>query len=140
MYIAALNKVVQKYPAELHGYADDHNNAFRIQAGNAEKTYVLQQLNDCLNDTIMWMTKFKLKMNNSKTEIIMYGTKYQLAKLNISCVSVRECEVKCVNHVSDLGVYMDSTINFDNRIRKKCQIAFAQLRNLKDICKHLSQI
>lgn len=85
------------------------------------------------------MTKFKLKMNNSKTEIIMYGTKYQLAKLNISSISVRGCEVKCVDHVRDLGVFMDSTLNFDTHIRKKCQIAYAQLRNLKDIRKHLSQ-
>lgn len=69
----------------------------------------------------------------------MYGTKYQLAKLNISSISVGGCEVKCVDHVRDLGVYMDSTLNVDTHIRKKCQIAYAQLRNLKDIRKHLSQ-
>jgi hypothetical protein len=62
----------------------------------------------------MWMTKFMLKMNNSKTEIIMYGTKYQLAKLNIPSVSVGGCEVKSVGHVRDLGVYLDSTLNFDD--------------------------
>ena len=36
LYISALNKVVQKYPADLYGYADDHKIAFKIQAGNHE--------------------------------------------------------------------------------------------------------
>ena len=65
MYIAVLNKVVQKYPAELYGYADDHKIAFRIQAGNAQnETNVLQQLNYCPNDTILWVTNVKLKLDN----------------------------------------------------------------------------
>ena len=38
MYIAALKKIAQKYNLELYGYADDHKVAFRIQAGDAQKT------------------------------------------------------------------------------------------------------
>ncbi|KAH3780636.1 hypothetical protein DPMN_158455 [Dreissena polymorpha] len=53
LYISALNKVVQKYPADLYGYADDHKIAFKIQAGNHEnEAYVLQQLDKCLIDII----------------------------------------------------------------------------------------
>ncbi len=39
----------------------------------------------------------------------------------------------------DLDVQMNSTLNFDNHIQKKCQIAHMQLRNLKAIRKHLTQ-
>jgi hypothetical protein len=140
MYIAALNRVVKKYPASLYGYADDHKIAFRIQAGNLHnESVVMQQLEGCLDDIISWMTKFKLKMNNSKTEIIIYGTRQQLSKLNIASVRVGGCQVKCVDHVRDLGVYMTNTLNFDHHIQKKCQIAHVQLRNLKQIRRHLSQ-
>ena len=80
LYISALNQVVQKYPADLYGYADDHKIVFKIQAGNHEnEAYVLQQLDKCLNDIINWMTTFKLKMNQSKTELILYGTRQQLS-------------------------------------------------------------
>ena len=59
----------------VYGYADDHKVAFRFQAGNLDDEAVgLQQLGNCLNGIILWMTKYKLKINNSKTEIIMYGT------------------------------------------------------------------
>jgi len=36
LYIAVLNRVVQNYPVQLHGYADDHKVAIQIQAGNIE--------------------------------------------------------------------------------------------------------
>lgn len=100
LYISALNRVVQKYPADFYGYADDHKIAFRIQAGNSEnENFVLQQLSSCLSNIITWMTTFKLKMNNSKTEVILYGTRQQLAKLNISCINAGGCEVQCKDHV-----------------------------------------
>ena len=36
MYIAGLNRVVQNYSADLHGYADDHKVSFIIKAGNQQ--------------------------------------------------------------------------------------------------------
>jgi len=140
LYISALNRVVRKYPADLYGYADDHKLAFKIQTGNSEtESIVFQQLNSCLDDVIKWMSTFKLKMNESKTEIIVYGTRQQLAKLSTSSAVVGGCEVKFVNHVRDLGVIMTNTLNFDKHIQKKCQIAHAQLRNIKAIRKHLTK-
>ena len=140
LYISALKRVVQMYPADLYGYADDHKIAFSFLAGNQSNvSEVLAQLDSCLKDVITWMSTYKLKMNESKTEIIIYGTKQQLDKLNIDCINVGSVEVKCVDQVRDLGVTMTNTLNFDNHIQKKCQIAHVQLRNLRGIRKHLSQ-
>ena len=142
MYISVLKKIAQKYNLELYGYADDHKIAFRIQAGDAQnQANVLKQLNECLKEILQWMTMYKLEMNNSKTEIMLYGTKQQLAKVKIPSVNVGGVEVKCVDHatVRDLGVLMENILSFDRLIRKKCQIAHVQLRNLKGISKHLSQ-
>ena len=140
LYIAALNQLMNKYAADLYGYADDHKVAVQIRAGNEQcEASVLSQLQLCLNDIITWMTKYKLKMNNSKTEIIAYGTRQQLAKLNISSINVGGHEVKSVSHVRDLGVHMSNTLNFEYHTQKKCQIAHIQLRNLKVLRKHLTQ-
>ena len=58
---------------------------------------------------------------------------------DISSVNVGGFEVNCVDHVRDLGVLMENNLSFDRHIRKKCQIAHVQLRNLKGIRKHLSK-
>ncbi|XP_052223875.1 uncharacterized protein LOC127839525 [Dreissena polymorpha] len=49
------------------------------------------------------------------------------------------CEFECEDNVRDLGVHVSSTLNFDLHIRKKCQVAYSQLRNLRCIRKHLTQ-
>lgn len=84
---------------------------------------VVQELSDCLKDIILWVTHRKLKMNNSKTDFFLYGTKQQLAMVNISSVNVGGVEVKCVETLRDLGVLMKNNLSFDRHIRKKCQIA-----------------
>ena len=52
-------------------------------------------------------------MNNDKTEIILYGTKQQLAKMDLSGINVEGCFVTCIDHVRDLGVCFDANLNFD---------------------------
>ena len=123
MYIAALKNIGKKYNLELYGYADDHKIAFRIQVGDLEnEATVIKQLDECLYDIMYWMNQKKLKMNNSKTEIILYGTKQQLSKVNISSVTVDGIEVKCVDHVRDLGVLMENNLSFDRHIRKNVKL------------------
>ena len=70
------------------------------------------------------------KLKKVKTEIILYGTRQQLAKFNASGVNVGGINVKCVDHVRDLGVLMENNLSFDRHIREKWQIAHIQLRNL----------
>ena len=53
-------------------------------------------------------------MNNFKTEIILYGTKHQLAKVKISSVNVGGIEINCVDHVRDHGVLMETNLSFDS--------------------------
>ena len=107
----------------FYGYADDHKIAFRIQVGDLEnEATVIKQLDECLLDIMHWMNQKKLKMNNSKTEIILYGTKQQLSKVNISSVNVGGIEVKCVDHVRDLGVLMENNLSFDRHIRKNVKL------------------
>lgn len=78
--------VVSIYSSELYDYFDNHENAFSIQAGNEQsKIIILKQLSDYLKgDIILWMFKFKVKENNSKTEIILHGTNQELSKMDIS--------------------------------------------------------
>lgn len=78
----------------LHVYADDHKVVVTLQAGNirCESTFH-ENLNTCLEDIIEWMSKYKLKMNNSKTKVITYGTQQQSAEFNISSITVDGSEV-----------------------------------------------
>lgn len=63
------------------GNADSSGNADNSDNADSEK-FILQQLTLCLQNISVWMTNHtcKSKMTNSKTEIILYGTKQELVK------------------------------------------------------------
>ena len=142
LYIAALNSIVQKSCPNIiiYGYADDHKLSITCRAGNnISEMEAKLSLEECLSNIIKWMADHKLKMNNDKTEVIVYGTKQQLNKLNIKSINVGGTEVKCVMSVRDLGVTLNNDLSLDNHIKKKCQTASFHLRNIKKIRHYLSK-
>ena len=57
------------------------------------------------------MSQNKLKLNNDKTEIILFGSKKHLAKLNIKSLSVAETDVSIASEpVRNLGAMFDSQL------------------------------
>jgi hypothetical protein len=139
LYIAALKQIVEKYSPTLYGYADDHKLALTFHAGNTNsETKTKFEIEDCLRSVGTWMTENKLKMNNSKTEIIVYGTKQQVTKVKLSNITVNGAVVNCVNSVRDLGVWMENSLGFNLHIQKKSKIANHQLHNLRNIRSYLT--
>ena len=59
-------------------------------------------MEECLVDVKSWMTHKSLKMNDSKTEVIVFGTRQQLAKLSFNAVKVGDEYVGMVNCVRNL--------------------------------------
>ena len=51
----------------------------------------------CISDIRTWMLTDKLKLNDDKTEFMLIGTKQQLSKVNIDCLTVGSIDVVPVN-------------------------------------------
>ena len=84
------------------------------------------------------MLQNKLKMNDNKTEVIIFGTRHQLKKLTKNTVNVGGIEVKSVDCVCDLGVRLDSNLSMKEHVLKKCKSAFINLYDIKKIRDHLT--
>ena len=73
----------------INGYADDLslNKTFR---GNnrIEEISMIRSLELCMNDIKDWMDSNRLKMNATKTEFIMFGSKKQLQKCTTESLKV----------------------------------------------------
>ena len=59
---------------DIHGYADDHaiKTSFRSGDLSVEKQ-AFKELEDCLAKIRNWMNENRLKMNDSKTEFIVFA-------------------------------------------------------------------
>ena len=86
-----------------------------------------------------WMSENRLKMNDSKTELIIYGSRQQLKNLSIGSLKVNETSVTTSDFIKYLGVYLDQNLNLKRHITTKCRVASINLYRIRNIRKYLTK-
>ena len=74
-YIATLNDIIQGTSSSILGYADDH--AVYNTFSPIEQSSTLKSLTEVTMKIRNWMNHSFLKMNDSKSEIVIFGTQSQ---------------------------------------------------------------
>ena len=75
----------------------------------------------------------RLKMNSSKTEFILFGSRGQLQKCTTNSINVNGVEVKQSCCIKYLGALLDAQLNMIQHINAKCRIAMMNLLKIKQI-------
>ena len=84
------------------------------------------------------MSQDKLLMN-AKTELLLIGTRQQLAKITIDDVTVGHSVISLQSPVQNLGVWLDSKLSMGDHITKTSSAAFYYLYNIRRTRKYLSK-
>ena len=133
LYIRSIYRFVQALNFNIFGYADDHQILKQFKPVNQGVT-LLSQLKDCFKEVKLWMRKYYLAMNDSKTQIIVFGPTSVLNEITINGLNIGcDTTIRFVSTVKNLGIYMDAALTMKDHItelKKKC---FLTLRNLKKI-------
>ena len=74
-----------------------------------------------------------LKINNSKTEFIVFRSPQLKCDVSGLSVNVGERMVSQSSKVGDLGVIFDQFLNFDNHMTAICRITYFHMRNIGKI-------
>ena len=86
------------------------------------------------------MTNNKLKLNNSKTEIMLFGTKSSLANVNIASLEVAGTLIHVADGpVRNLGVILDHAMSMTPEVNRMVQSASFHLRNIGQVRKRLTE-
>lgn len=80
-----------------------------------------------------------LKINDTKTEVMVIGSRQQIAKVNVNGIKIGNDVVKPVRSLRNLGVIMDENMRMDRHIGKICKTAYYHLRNIRRIRPFLSK-
>ena len=75
----------------------------------------------------------RLKMNASKTEYILFGSKPQLTKCKSDSIKVVDDDIHKASVIKSVGVYLDEHLSFKTQIKEKCKIAFYNTRSIRSI-------
>ena len=73
----------------------------------------------------------RLKMNDSKTEFIMFGSSKMLTKCITTDININGTRVKKQNVIRYLGVWMDDVLSFKYHVKMKCKSAMFNLVHIK---------
>ena len=73
LHTTPLSAIISSFDINHHIYADDTQIYMSLSVSNAKKS--LEKLQHCLMSVSAWMTGSKLKLNPSRTEFLLIGTK-----------------------------------------------------------------
>ena len=101
-------------------------------------TAALQQMTDCIAEIRVWMAQRWLKLNEDKTEMVMFMSKYHLKQHGSSDITVGDATVAPVDCVRNLGVQMDQHLTMCQRVTAICRSCNYQLYRLSTIRRYLT--
>ena len=133
VYALTIQHIIMNDQISLYGYADDHGLRMTCKPEAESEISTVKDLQDCLSSVKDWMDENWLKMNSSKTEIIIFGSRQQLLKntTNSMCINGDKIEINdCIKY---LGVWADHHLTFEHHIKNKCKSAMWNLQKLKTI-------
>ena len=139
-YASTLQEVIQDLdesssrdkPIDLHGFADDHAYKKLFAAKSLmDEINTIGDLENCTTRIKNWMDGSRLKMNNSKTEFIMFGSRKMLTKCITRDININGTRVKKENVIRYMGVWMDGVLSFKYRVKMKCKSAMFNLVHIK---------
>ena len=79
-----------------------------------------------------------LKLNDSKTEFIVFGSKKNLAEIKTQSMCLGESHVPSHPSVKNIGVHLDETLKMDKQVAATCKVAWFHLYQISKIRKYLT--
>ena len=102
-------------------YADDTQ--ILVTGRKSDIVHLIQHLESALRILFQWFAGHQMKVNSSKTQLIIFGTRQMLHDLPKTSINVNGLTVEEIQRVKNLGLVMDRHLSFEphvNQLVAKC--------------------
>ena len=130
IYMLPLLVLLSSLGVSFHCYADDTQLYIPCTSSNfLSKIEFLQTVHHTIHD---WLSTNFLKLNNSKTEVMLIGTPHSVAQCKIlsNSITFNNSNFDWLPTVKNLGVIFDESLSFLPHIKNCRKTCFFLLRNL----------
>jgi len=102
---------------------------------------VRDRLTSCISEVAKWCASRKLQLNAEKTEVIWFGSRSSLTKLQHinQSLQVGTNNIQPSSVVRDLGVYLDSKLSMKQHVARTAAACFYHIRHLRQIRRRVGQ-
>ena len=138
IYIRSLYKHVETTGYSIEGFADDHQ-LIRPFLVATQRKALGANIVDCLKHIGKWMNEYFLKLNETKTKILVMAPPSIQLEISIHGIFIgKEC-IRFVDSAKNLGVILDNELSFKNQINKVVKSCFGTIKKLSQVKGFLSK-
>ena len=117
---------VKKDNINIHLYADDTQLYAAFKPEESEEA--MDHFEQCIEDIWKWMVSHYLKLNDSKTEFMIFGSPHDTTKVTPSADSLGITEIFPSSSARNTGAFLDPELNMRSHINNTIRACYAQLR------------
>ena len=132
IYVRSLYPRIQALRYAIEGFADDHQ-LFKSFLPIFQTEVLGYDIDKCLKEVAAWMNEFFLKLNQSKTKILVLGPPSVLSSIDIKGTFTGNNCIRFVTSAKNLGVWLDENLDFGTHIRKLVASTFSVIRGISKI-------
>ena len=142
LYVLPLSRIFSAHDISHHGYADDTQIYCSLPSRDSAALWqTIARVESCLNEVRNWMCANKLKLNDEKTECIVFTSRansHFITAQNIH-LTMGAATIKPSLTVRSLGAHLDSTLSMEKQVACTVKTAYYHLRRIAKIRCHLTQ-
>lgn len=136
LYTAPLGRVIKRHALSYHKYADDVQ--IYIEC-DVDDIYVAKvKLENCLSEVREWLLRWSLKINDTKTEFIIFRNRQAKIPNGLS-IKLGSATIQVSDHVRNLGVTFDLELSRERRISDIVRTCNYHLRQISRVRKYITQ-
>ena len=139
MYTKPVSDIIQRHGLSHHSYADDTQLYMTMDHSNNDWRDGLVCIELCVSEIREWMKLNMLKLNDDKTELIVFTSKYKQDLYNDFSITIGDTVVDCSSQVKDLGVIFDRVLSLRQHVSYTSRTCRFHHRNISRIRKYIPQ-
>ena len=137
MYIKSLSAIIDSHSIIHHSFADDLH--LQMSAPSDRISEVLHSMQLCISDVKAWATANMLKLNDSKTELMLVTSKRSKHLNNLpTSITIGNAQIPFKQSVKNLGFTLDCHLTMKVHVSNIAQTCYFELRRLASIRRFLT--
>ena len=138
MFSKPVSEICKHNNINYHCYADDTQMYF-IMKHKDQWSDCSETLENCVSEVRSWMKRNMLKLNEDKTELIVFSPKHRPLSLSQLQLKVGPDTITSVSAVKNLGVIFDEALTMEKQVNSITKSCYFHLRNIGAIRACLTQ-